>query len=175
MEKVFTKIISGGQTGVDRAALDVALELGISCGGWCPKGRRAEDGTIPFHYPLQEVASRDYRVRTEKNVVAADGTLILTWGKPMGGTALTIKLAEKHRKPFLVIDSGRELNPVIVWKWGQAYSIQMLNVAGPRESEVPGIHARTAAFLKEVFKKEKGSSGILPNECTGSINQTRDH
>src|SRR6516225_6913367 len=98
------KIISGGQTGVDRAALDVALELGIPCGGWCPKGRRAEDGPIPQRYPLQETGSKEYPVRTAKNVRQADGTLILTRGPSDRGTALSVRLAGKHKKPCLCVD-----------------------------------------------------------------------
>jgi len=89
VEKLFP-----GATGVDRAALDVALELGIPCGGWCPKGRKAEDGPIDAHYPLQETGSTSYRVRTERNVRQSDGTLVLTMGKVKGGTALTIKFAQ---------------------------------------------------------------------------------
>ena len=98
------KIISGGQTGVDRAALDVALELGIPCGGWCPKGRLAEDGPIPLRYPLEETRSKKYPTRTKKNVLAADATLILTRGAADRGTALTIRLAEKYDKPHSVVD-----------------------------------------------------------------------
>src|SRR5438309_6802555 len=98
----FTKIISGGQSGVDRAALDVALELGISCGGWCPKGRRAEDGVIPEQYPVRENASTSYPPRTEMNVRDSDGTLILTNGRPDRGTALTVNLAKRYEKPCLV-------------------------------------------------------------------------
>src|SRR4030042_3461464 len=94
------RIISGGQTGVDRAALDVAFELDIPCGGWCPKGRKAEEGPIDTRYPLQETVSVRYPIRTERNVRESDGTLILTWGKPSGGTALTIKFAQKNKKPF---------------------------------------------------------------------------
>src|SRR5438552_18876277 len=86
-------IHSGGQTGVDRAALDVALELGLPCGGWCPKGRRAEDGPIPARYPLIETSSPFYPQRTKRNVLDSDGTLILTFGCPTGGTALTIRTA----------------------------------------------------------------------------------
>jgi hypothetical protein len=84
------KIVSGGQTGVDRAALDVALELGIPCGGWCPRNRIAEDGRIAERYPLRESATSDPSVRTELNVIDSDATLVLTWEKASGGTLLTI-------------------------------------------------------------------------------------
>lgn len=145
------KIISGGQTGVDRAALDVALELGIPCGGWCPKGRRAEDGVIPDQYPLEESSSAEYPLRTGLNVQDADGTLILTWGSPKGGTALTIKLAQKHRKPYLMIDLSAEEDFSQVKAWIQKSKIRILNVAGPRESEAPGIYARAFYFLKKIL------------------------
>lgn len=149
------KIISGGQTGVDRAALDVALELGIPCGGWCPKGRRAEDGVIPFRYPLVEASSPEYPLRTELNVQDADGTLIITWSAPMGGTALTVKLAQKHHKPYLLVDLAQEANVVLVREWLKQYKIQVLNVAGPRESEVPGIYIRAALFLRNLLTAAK--------------------
>src|SRR5437867_4357828 len=96
---MFTKIVSGGQTGVDRAALDVALELGVKCGGWCPQGRRAEDGRIDERYPLQETPWDGYPQRTEWNVRDSDGTLILTCGEPDRGTALTIELVQRKKKP----------------------------------------------------------------------------
>lgn len=148
------KIISGGQTGVDRAALDVALELGIPCGGWCPQGRRAEDGVIPSRYPLQEASSPQYPLRTELNVQDADGTLIITWSTPMGGTALTIKLAQKHHKPYLLVDLAQEPNVGLVREWLRQNRIQVLNVAGPRESEVPGIYIQAALFLRNLFSAE---------------------
>jgi len=145
------KIISGGQTGVDRAALDVALELDISCGGWCPKGRKAEDGTIDTHYPLGETASVKYSVRTEKNVRESDGTLILVKGQPRAGIALTIKFAQKHKKPCLVRNLLLKTSSRIVVKWLEVNRIRVLNVAGPRESEVPGIHDRAREFLRELL------------------------
>ena len=146
------KIISGGQTGVDRAALDAALELGIPCGGWCPKGRIAEDGTIDPRYPLQEPSSSSYPVRTERNVKDSDGTLVLTEGPPSGGTARTIEVARKHKKPYLVIDLTKDGSPDTVTKWVQANRIQILNVAGPRESKCPGIHGRALEFLRVALK-----------------------
>lgn len=148
------KIISGGQTGVDRAALDVALELGIPCGGWCPRGRKAEDGTIPEKYPLQETKSTSYAVRTEKNVRDSEGTLIFTWGPPKGGTARTLMLAQKLRKPFVVIDLSRGKDPSAAKEWKQKNKLKILNVAGPRESEVPGIHDRAKEFLQELLREE---------------------
>src|SRR6516162_1127534 len=104
MRKVISKVVSGGQTGVDRAALDIALELGIPCGGWCPKGRLAEDGTIPNHYPLKETPLPLYPQRTEWNVRNSDGTLVLTTGQTKGGTALTIAIARRQKKPRLIIN-----------------------------------------------------------------------
>ena len=148
---MFEKIVSGGQTGADRAALDVALELGLPCGGWCPKRRRAEDGAIPDRYPLQETPSSDYRVRTEKNIEESDGTLVLAWGPPMGGTALTLKLSRRHHKPYFVVDLVHGGDALSVQEWVWTKKIRILNVAGPRESEAPGIHARAISFLKEVL------------------------
>jgi predicted Rossmann-fold nucleotide-binding protein len=154
IEEIPLKIISGGQTGVDRAALDVALELGLPCGGWCPKGRLSEAGRIPSKYPLSEMTSPKYSPRTEKNVKESDGTLIFSWGPVTGGTALTVKLAGKHRKPYTVVDLDGARDPHTVLKWLRDNDIKILNVAGPRESKVPGIHDRVVAFLKEVLNTE---------------------
>ena len=151
MDLSIEKIISGGQTGADRAALDVALELGIPCGGWCPKGRLAENGTIPLKYPLREMPSPKYPVRTEKNVREADGTLVFTFGPVTSGTALTVKLAMKHQKPYLIVDFAKKTNPLEVQDWIRRNTLKTLNVAGPRESKTPGIHKKTVTFLKEVF------------------------
>ncbi len=147
----FLGIVSGGQTGVDRAALDFALELGIPCGGWCPKGRIAEDGPIDPIYPLIETISPGYFERTEKNVEDSDGTLVLNQGPLSGGTALTVEYLEKHRKPYRVVDLGNGTNPreVVLWLWAQR--IQILNVAGPRESKCPGIYQNAKSFLVQLF------------------------
>ena len=150
---MFEKIVSGGQTGVDRAALDVALELGIPCGGWCPKDRRAEDGSIPEQYPLRETSSRDWYVRTRRNVKDSDGTLILNCGPLTGGSALTEKYAKELRKPYLIVDLDDRADPKVVRGWGSRHEISVLNVAGPRESKVPGIHSKAMAFLGEVFNQ----------------------
>lgn len=141
------KIISGGQTGVDRAALDVALELGIPCGGWCPKGRLAEDGVIDARYPLQETPSEEYAQRTEWNVRDADGTLILSWGIPTGGTAFTISCAKKLQKPCLVFDLQKKVNRQRFNDWLNDNNICVLNIAGPRESHQPGFIASRASKI----------------------------
>ncbi len=152
--KIISKIISGGQTGVDRAALDVAMELGIPCGGWCPQGRRAEDGPIPAQYPLEESSSPAYPVRTQLNVEDSDGTLVLAWGFAAGGTALTLKLARRLKKPYLLIDLSQPADPHSVLSWAELNDVRVLNVAGPREGEAPGIYERAAGFLREVLKEE---------------------
>jgi hypothetical protein len=146
------KVVSGGQTGADRAALDVALELDLPCGGWCPQGRRAEDGLIPDRYPLRETPWWGYPQRTEWNVRDSDGTLILTFAKPDGGTALTVALARKLGRPCLVVRlDGSESVPG-VRQWLRSNGVRVLNVAGPRESTDPGIHARAVAFLRELLR-----------------------
>jgi Circularly permutated YpsA SLOG family len=152
---MFHKIISGGQTGVDRAALDVALELGLPCGGWCPRGRRAEDGPLAERYPLTETPWTGYPQRTAWNVRAADGTLVLTWGEPDRGTALTIALAQRERKPCLVLDLAAEPDPGTVAGWATTHQVRVLNVAGPRETSSPGIHERAAHFLRQILARPR--------------------
>ncbi len=151
-------IISGGQTGVDRAALDVAIFLGIPHGGWCPRERLSEDGSIPSHYELRETASRDYSVRTEQNVVEADGTLILHYSELARGTLLTLRLCRRHRRPVLLVDLSEEAVVDQVAEWIHANAVQCLNVAGPRESSVPGINLLAQEFLLEAlagYRKEQ--------------------
>jgi hypothetical protein len=145
------RIVSGGQTGVDRAALDVALSLGIEHGGWCPRGRLAEDGTIPARYRLSETASSEYAERTEKNVLDSDGTLILYRGKLTGGTSLTRSLAQWYRKPCITFDLEKRVNVGRAQRWLDENKIRVLNVAGPRESSAPGIHTAAREFLKRLF------------------------
>ena len=116
--------------------MDVALELDISCGGWCPKGRRAEEGPIDPQYPLKETKSKEYPFRTEANVIQADGTLILTVGKPAEGTAYTVQMAVKHRKPHLIVDLRKKVKIEMVLEWAEARKIRVMNVGGPRESKI---------------------------------------
>jgi len=145
------RILSGGQTGVDRAALDVALEMGIECGGWCPRGRRAEDGRIADHYPLQETPSRNYSQRTRWNVRDSDATLILTIGLPSGGTGLTRSVAVRIGKPVFVVQLEQPVDPEPVRRWVAATRVAVLNVAGPRESTCPGVYDKTALFLRQLL------------------------
>jgi Circularly permutated YpsA SLOG family/Glycosyl transferase family 2 len=132
------KIISGGQTGVDRAALDAALSLGVPCGGWCPAGRLDENGIIPSHYPLQELPGGGYLERTERNVSDADGTAIIHSGLLTGGTQATADFCAKIGKPLCVIDASR-VSPTEAAEQLQdfvrAQSISLLNIAGPRASQ----------------------------------------
>jgi hypothetical protein len=138
------KLVSGGQTGVDRAALDAALRLSIPIGGWCPRGRLAEDGRIPPIYSLYETATGDVAVRTELNVLDSDGTLILTTGTPIDGTVLTRLCAEQHARPFLEISLDNPIAPEELHGWLKRHQIRVLNVAGPRESHRPGFVYKTA-------------------------------
>ncbi len=150
------KIVSGGQTGVDRAALDVALARGIPCGGWCPRGRRAEDGALPFRYPLQETPSEEYAQRTEWNVRDSDGTLVLLRERPSQGTALTIELAARMGKPCLVLDMNQHPNTGTVRAWILEHRIHNLNVAGPREEKSPGIYRDSVDFLQSLLAALSG-------------------
>ena len=145
------RLVSGGQTGVDRAALDVALDLGLPVGGWCPKGRKAEDGPLPSRYPLEETPSGAYAQRTEWNVRDSDGTLVLTRGEPTGGTALTVRMAAKHGKPCLVVDLAADPVPGQLATWMGEHRVEILNVAGPRASGQPGIAGEAAAWLRRAL------------------------
>jgi hypothetical protein len=152
-------VISGGQTGVDRAALDVALELAIPCGGWCPRGRRAEDGPIPESYPLRETPSASYPERTAWNVRDSDGTLVVTRGRPRGGTALTVSLARRAGKPVMVANLEGGVDAADIRAFLLEHRIRVLNVAGPRESEAPGIHDGAAALLRAVLSESESEPG----------------
>ena len=145
------RIVSGGETGVDRAALDVALELGLACGGWCPRGRKAEDQPIDARYLLKETPSADYAQRTTWNVRDADATLILSRGKLAGGTAQTLEAARRLGKPYRVVDLSRPTRASTVQAWIRVNAVKVLNVAGPRESTCPGIYSQAAQFLRLVL------------------------
>jgi len=153
------KIISGGQTGADRAALDFAIKHNIPHGGWVPKGRKTEDGTLPEKYQLQEMPTGDYSKRTEQNVLDADGTLIVSHGMLTGGSALTEFLAEKHAKPCLHIDLNllsMQEAAQITNKWIERHGLKVLNVAGPRGKKDPKIYDATMRLLENTFYPDTG-------------------
>ena len=144
-------IVSGGQTGVDRAALDVALALALACGGWCPRGRRAEDGVIAARYPLTETPRTAYLQRTAWNVRDSGATLVLLVRGPTGGSRATIRLARRRGRRCRVVVLGPRARPGPVVGWLRAARIRVLNVAGPRESEAPGVYRAASAFLRAVL------------------------
>jgi hypothetical protein len=147
------RIISGGQTGVDRAALDAALSVGVPCGGWCPAGRRAEDGVIPLRYPLSELAGGGYDERTYKNVEDSDATLVVTFGRPSGGTARTIEFCRQLGRPHLVVDAAIEPLEEAVHRAVQFVTERdprRLNIAGPRASGEPRAYAYAYALVRDL-------------------------
>ena len=147
------KIVSGGQSGVDRAALDAALACGLRIGGWCPSGRRAEDGLIPARYPLVETPSPRYPQRTAWNVRDSDATLVLTLGELDSGSKLTAEIAQRLGKPCIIatLDSYPHMIELPArLPFGAAELV--LNVAGPRESRCPGIYARAFGFLARLYR-----------------------
>ena len=143
-------IVSGGQTGADRGALDAALAAGLPCGGWCPRGRRAEDGIIPERYPLRETPTAEYPQRTAWNVRDSDGTVILHRGRVDRGTALTERLARREGRPVLLLDV-RSARPQELAAWIGKEKIERLNVAGPRQSRAPGLQDSVTDFLRETL------------------------
>lgn len=147
------RIISGGQTGVDRAALDFAIEYGYPYGGWAPRRREAEDGPIPPKYQLIELTEGGYRQRTKRNVEDSNATLIINIGALDGGTLATKTFAQKLGRPYFVAQLDTDTLDSIalcIVEWLQAHSIQTLNVAGPRESKRPGIYCLTRELLDAI-------------------------
>jgi hypothetical protein len=148
------KIISGGQTGADRAGLDWAIKHGVPHGGWCPKGRRAEDGPIDGRYRLKETPSSDYLQRTERNVRDSDGTVIFSVGKRLSGnSAETLEFAVKQRKPYLHLSAVFKDNAAQkLKKWMEENNILVLNVAGPRALKEPKVAEFVIAALDAALK-----------------------
>jgi hypothetical protein len=145
------KITSGGQTGADRAALDFAIKHGITYGGWIPKGRKTEDGTLPEKYDLQEMPTGSYPKRTEKNVLDSDGSLIVSRGLLTGGSALTTGFAEHHGKPWIHIDlemTSYSEAAIMIREWVGRHGIKVMNVAGARASKDPAIYQAVAELLE---------------------------
>lgn len=147
-------IISGGQTGADRGGLDAALELGIPHGGTCPRGRKADDGSIPPRYRLRESEAGDGPERIEANVREGDGTLVLTFGRLTGATRQIAEFARKHGKPCLHLDLNIEPTDDAVRRvraWIGENRIHIINCAGARESESAGLQAAVKDLLIRVF------------------------
>jgi putative molybdenum carrier protein len=165
------QIVSGGQTGADRAALDAACALGIATGGWLPRGRRAEDGPLDECYAgMRETGSDDPAVRTQHNVRDSDATLIVSHGPLTGGSALTARCAAALDRPLLHLDLSA-LDPTqavhALRTWLAAQRPRALNVAGPRASGDPAIYAATRTLLEEVLGGSPGGPSTGPE--TGSF------
>jgi hypothetical protein len=148
------KIISGGQTGADQAALDVAIRLGIPYGGWIPKGRLTEEGRLDSKYKLKEMETPNYNKRTEQNVIDSDGTLIISHGKLTGGSDYTREMALLHHRPWLHIDlnkTGAFQAAGKIKSWITENEIEVLNVAGSRASKDPSIYQDTVDIIETIF------------------------
>jgi len=156
------KIVSGGQTGVDRGALDAALDAGFPCGGWAPEGRIAEDGPVAERYPLRELPGSGYEKRTLQNVLDSDGTAILYFGALEGGTRLTMEYCIEHRKPCELLNAER-LGPEEAARELLAFvagnGISALNVAGPRASKWSGAHDYARETVKRLLQTSAKNNG----------------
>ncbi|MFH0729129.1 MAG: putative molybdenum carrier protein [Pseudomonadota bacterium] len=185
------KIVSGGQTGVDRAALDAAIALGIPHGGWLPRGRRAEDGPLPDTYQLKEMDSALYKDRTLRNVIDSDGTLIIARGPLTGGSIITLKAAKANDKPCLHINL-RNIPAFLatskIVEWLMELNIKILNVAGPRASKDPTIYDEAKKIIEGVYylgmvKTNMMNSGshrsfqpeTLPRNLPGTVTAAVSH
>ena len=146
------KILSGGQAGVDRAVLDAALNHHVPCGGWCPQGRAAEDGIIPARYPVVELSEGGYDERTLKNVQAADGTVIIYFGVPSGGTEKTLLCCLQQKKPYLLLDA-MELDAsraaLRIKQLSDGLLGGVINFAGPRASEAPNAYPYASNVIEQ--------------------------
>lgn len=173
------KVISGGQTGVDRAALKIAKELGIPHGGWCPYKRNAEDGIVPLEYQLEELLAptaeenldpdATYKSRTKLNVQNSDGTLVILKNHAIGGTAYTIKMAKELNKPYFIINIRD--NPKItdvVATWIIKNNLRTLNIAGPRETQEPGIYEAAYNILQKLLNHPL----LTPNKDISTLTKT---
>jgi len=146
-------IVSGGQTGADRAGLDFAIAHGLPHGGWCPLGRRAEDGPLHERYQMRETEGEGYRQRTKRNVADSDATLIFNIGELSDGSLATLHFAERAGKPVRVVALDvvdQAIEAASVREWLTTHAIAVLNIAGPRESKRPGVYQQTLMFLDTV-------------------------
>jgi hypothetical protein len=153
---VLLKLISGGQTGADRAALDFAIAARLTHGGWCPRERRAEDGRIPAKYKLRETPSRRYPQRTRRNVIDADATVILSKRPLVGGTILTARMCRLHGRPLIILSPARPIPAAVrrLRRFLRAHKVQVLNVAGPRASTDACIYSFTYAVLGAALRRQ---------------------
>lgn len=152
------KIISGGQTGVDRGALQAALDRQISCGGWCPAGRKAEDGPIPAHFPVIELPDGGYAQRTERNVLDSDATVLIHFGTISGGSRLTLTCCREADRPSLEIDASEIETADAVQRmlaFVDEHQVACLNIAGPRESGAPGAEKLASQIVGELLDRLK--------------------
>ncbi len=148
------KIVSSGQAGVERAALDVALQNDIACGGWCPKGRRAEDGVVEEKYPVVECDSPSATKVIELNVRDSDGTLLLGWGELAGSNLKVVAIAARMKRPVFYADLKK--NPKIedAEAWATKFNTKVLNVSGPKPSEVINAYDEASLFLRQLLVGE---------------------
>lgn len=153
------KIISGGQTGVDRAALDVALKHYIKCGGWCPAGRTDEDGKIPDRYPVKELKKGGNEARTAQNVRDSDGTIVIYFHELKGGTEYTVACCMQDRQPYRLIDAAKysaEDAATLMVTFAVDHDIEILNIAGPRASEWVGAYNYAFRAVDVFVSRVKG-------------------
>jgi hypothetical protein len=177
------KIISGGQTGVDQAALDVAIDLGIPHGGWIPKGRKTEEGVLPAKYQLQEMPTSSYPKRTEQNVIDSDGTLIISHGRLTGGSLFTLKMAKGHRRPCLHIDLSKGTafeDAMKINIWIEDNQVEVLNVAGPRASKDPAIYEEAKTLLQtayhmNIISKEMPDPNLVAPNLPQTVDEAVEH
>lgn len=153
VSKMLKKVLAGGQTGVDRAALDVAIDLGIAHGGWCPAGRDADDGVIPEKYQLTETPELDHTVRTEYNVRDADATLMFFRGELHGGTAYAIEMAKHAGKPAMAVSLDQDVDIAGIVAWLKEHQVEVLNVGGQRETKNPGIYFQSRLVFSKLFEQ----------------------
>ena len=169
------KIISGGQTGADRAALDVAIKFNIPHGGWIPKGRKAEDGRLPDKYRLQEMPTASYQAAIEKNVLESDGTLIFIRGGPTEEIIYTLKMLQKHNGKMFSIDLNMPTSydaASLILSWMKLQNMKNINVTGPRASEDTKIYLDVFRVLEMAYvinKIEGLKSGTLPKTVEEAI------
>lgn len=164
-------IISGGQTGVDRGALDAALALGTPCGGWCPEGRMAADGVIADHYPVTELAGAGYRARTRQNVIDSDATLIIYFELiyPRAGTEQTLLECVRAHKPYLLIDGSEfavQRAAERIQQFVERFHIQRLNVAGPGGQHLPQAHPYTESVIRALLRLMQSTRELTDTPLT---------